>query len=292
MIQLNKSKVIFDPIQHTYTLDDKPLKGITGLIRSKLFPDEYKNVPEHVLAKAAERGHRIHSALELYDNTGIFTEDCKELEHYIASRDKFTWLAHHLASEYIVSDEEQFASGIDKVYESPDGGVILADIKTTYKIPIDYVTWQLSIYRFFFNILNPDIKVDKAYVIWLREDKVEIIQVELLDTDLVIQLLYSDDIPVLQPSVSIDETELLRLKKKAEEATEAYENAKKVILERMVSNNASKFDGLFFSISCTTDGERTSFDSKAFKADHPDTYKQYTKTSKMKPYIKIFPKNG
>ena len=62
---LKYSRVDYDPVSHTYTLDGKQLSGITGVIKDKLFPDYYKDVPEDVLNKAAERGHRIHTAIEL-----------------------------------------------------------------------------------------------------------------------------------------------------------------------------------------------------------------------------------
>lgn len=288
MIQLAQSNVAFDEVKHTYELNGKPLNGITHIIKDKLFPDEYKDVPESVLANAANRGHRIHTALELFDTVDITTENCPELKNYIRAREQFPWLAKHIASEYIVTDGEQYASGIDKVYEGMDGGVIIADIKTTYKVPMSYVSWQLSVYAYFFGLMNPDIKVEKACVIWLREDKHMITDVNLVDVELVKQLLYTDEIPELQkPSVDVDEDELFMLKQRADEATAAYEEAKQLIMQRMTENKVAKFEGSLFTISMRAGGERKSFDSKAFKSKHPDIYEQFVKTSESKPTITI-----
>lgn len=291
MIKLGNSQVVFDPVGHTYTLDGRKLQGITHVIKDRLFPDEYKNVPAAVLARAAERGHRVHTILEVYDNLGIYTHDCEELDKYIQMMGQYPWLRKHIASEYIVSDGKQYASGIDKVYESPDGGVILADIKTTYKIPIDYVTWQLSVYKYFFNIMNPDIPVKGGYVLWARGDKFFVVEVDFKSEEQVRQLLYGDTAPELH-HCEIDEDKLLSLKKAADEAIAALEEYKQQILVRMSTNNVQKFDGSQFTISYRAATKRKSFDSKMFKKFAPAIYEQYVVESETKPTISIRWKNG
>lgn len=37
-------------------LGEKQLQGITGMISRQLFPDKYKDVPDFVLKRAAEKG--------------------------------------------------------------------------------------------------------------------------------------------------------------------------------------------------------------------------------------------
>lgn len=288
MINLNQSNVVFDEVKHTYELDGKPLKGITHIIKDKLFRDEYKDVPESVLANAANRGHRIHTALELYDTVDIYTEECPELGNYIKAREQFPWLANHIESEYIVTDGEQYASGIDKVYEGENGGVILADVKTTYKVPMAYVSWQLSVYAYFFSLMNPNVPVEKAYVIWLRDEKHLITEVNIVDVELVKQLLYTDEVPHLpENGIGVDEKYLLDLKKRAEESAAAYEEAKQRLMEFMIENKVTKYEGELFTVSVRAGGERKSFDSKSFKTEYPDIYEQFVKTSASKPTIAI-----
>ena len=290
MIQLNQSNVVFDEVKHTYELNGKPLKGITHIIKDKLFPDEYKDVPESVLANAANRGHRIHTALELYDTVEIYTEECQELSNYIKAREKYPWLAKHIASEYIVSDEEQYASGIDKVYEGEEG-VIIADIKTTYKIPFEYARWQLSVYKYLFKKQNPGVKVEAGYIIWLREDKIRIMDADLIGAEAIEELLYGVTAPKLA-SCEIDEELLMRLKEKADKANAEYDAAKAQILQRMADNKVNKIDGSLFCINLRTGLTRKSFDTKAFKADHPEDYEKYVTVQEQKPTISIRVKNG
>ena len=60
-----------------------------------------------------------------------------------------------LANEYTVSDEEYFASNIDCVWEK-EGEISLADIKTTYRIDKESLSWQLSIYAYLLRGRIPD----------------------------------------------------------------------------------------------------------------------------------------
>lgn len=281
MIKLARSRVNFLSVQHTYMLGEKFLQGVTSLIQYKCFPGEYDNVPENVLAKAAERGHRVHTAVELYDDYGTRTEDCPELEAYMAEQEKGTykWLQSPIESEYIVSDNQKYASAIDKVY-STNGGVILADIKTTYKLNKEYVAWQLSIYRYFFNLLNPDIEVKGLYAIWLRDGKCVIEEVDEHDEQEVKDLLYTNWCPT--KNADFDEDELIELKRTLDEAQAAYDEAKERMLEMLKRIKAKKVKGTYVTLTLKDDCERNQFDAKAFKADNPELYEKYLKKTMSK----------
>lgn len=283
MKELVASQVKFIAESHTYLLDEKLLQGVTGLIQRKCFPGEYDNVPESILNKAAERGHRVHTAIELYDDYGTTTEECHELEAYIAEQKKGThkWLSKPLKSEYIVSDNSKYASAIDKVYDTK-GGVILADIKTTYKLNKEYVSWQLSIYKYFFNLMNPYVEVKGLYAIWLRDGKCKVEEVDEHSEQEVKDLLYTDWIPTQNAEGCFDEEELLELKKQLDEAQAAFDEAKGRMLDMMTRIKAKKLKGAFVTLTLKDDSERNQFDSKAFKEDNPDLYSKYCKKTMSK----------
>ena len=67
MIELVKSSVVFSEENHTYFLGEKQLKGITGMISRQLFPNKYRDIPEYILKKAAEKGSRIHGQCQFAD---------------------------------------------------------------------------------------------------------------------------------------------------------------------------------------------------------------------------------
>lgn len=291
---LRTSPVVFDATEHTYHLDGAALSGITKVIREKLFPDEYTAVPAATLQAAADRGHRIHSALELYDTTGIETDDCAELANYKREAAAHAFLANHIASEYIVSDEARYASGIDKVYADGDG-VVLADIKTTYKLNTEYVSWQLSVYAYLFEGQNPGIKVSALYAIWLRGDESKVVEVERKSKAEVRELLYGtapmhrtdEGNAETLPMIANAETELIRLKREADAAAKTYDALKAKLLEAMEAYGVKKYEGANVIITRKADSQRAKFDSKRLKAEHPDIYDEYTTYSTTKGGILI-----
>lgn len=288
-IKLNDSGILFDAESHTYcTKDGEVLHGITGRLKERAFPDEYKDVPEEVLQRAASRGTRIHNILELYDEVGLITDECQELQNYMKAQTEFPFLANHLQSEYLITDGEQYASAIDKVYIEDDG-VILGDVKTTYHLNEEYVSWQLSIYAYFFNLINPNVEVKKLYALWFREDKYKVVEVERKSIEDVKKLLYTEE---ALPATFVDETmmvdinraeaALIEYKEAMELCKAQYDRLKEGILAIMTQHNIKKYDGQRISITRKPEAERLSFDSKAFKNDYPQMYEQYitkTKTS-------------
>ncbi len=168
-----KSSVVFNEENHTYMLGEKQLQGITGMISRQLFPDKYKDVPDFVLKRAAEKGSLIHAQCQFVDATGLPPESI-EAENYLKERTKAGYKA--FANEYTVSDNEYFASNIDCVWEKA-GRICLGDIKTTLHLDEEYLSWQLSIYAYLFELQNPLLKVDKLFGIWVRGDKHELVEI-------------------------------------------------------------------------------------------------------------------
>ena len=174
MITLNKSRVVFNEGDHTYTLDGKPLKGVTGILERRLFPEKYAKIPKHILKQAADRGSYIHKMCELVDTLDV-SPDCQEAQNYIDLKKRLGLKS--IASEYLVSDNKHYASSIDVVYEGQQG-VILNDRKTTSKLDRESVSWQLSIYALFFEMMNPDVKVEGLSATWLRREICEYVEIE------------------------------------------------------------------------------------------------------------------
>ena len=185
-MQLKNSGVIFREEDHTYWLNGKQLQGITGILSRQLFPNKYADVPEHILKNAAKRGTEIHEACEAFDMFGI------------SSREEVDWYAklqkdeglEIIESEYLVTDNDAYASAIDKV-GTVKGKNALLDIKTTYSLDIDSISWQLSIYKYFFNLLNPDIEIDGLFAIWIR-DGAKLVEVKEQPQEEVVRLLECD----------------------------------------------------------------------------------------------------
>ena len=169
---LRYSDIIFNPVGHTYTAPDgRALRGITGMLSKQLFPDEYADVPKAILDNAADRGSNIHAQVEFCDDFGTINDTPEVVNYQRLIKERGL---EPIESEYLVSDNEHFASPIDKVYKVSDTEYILGDIKTCRVRNVDKVRWQLSIYATFFERQNPGCKVVGLLAIWLRGEEAEI----------------------------------------------------------------------------------------------------------------------
>lgn len=147
-VQLKDSGVLFDEEQHTYLLNDKYLSGITGMLQRQFFPDEFEGISKAVLDAAAQYGTDIHRSCEDFDHSWI-NDGTQEVQDYIQIC-RENYLTHE-CSEYTVTDGENWASRVDKVYRVSENTFDLADIKTYGKMTaekLEKVKWQLSERRF------------------------------------------------------------------------------------------------------------------------------------------------
>ena len=288
-MELVKSDVIFDQQAHTYTTPDGVcLQGITGMIERQLFPDKYSDVPEFVMKRAAERGSFIHEICELVDDLGVDHES-EEARNYVRLKERYS--LRYEASEYLVSDNEHFASCIDKVYRESDTGFSLGDIKTTYKLDKEYVSWQLSIYAYLFERQNPGCKVVRLFAIWLRDGIAELVEVERIPDKIILELLSAeiDGRKFVNPyAVPVVKTDLPLKYREMEQAIIEISNQEKYwkeqkkqlmdgVMKEMVKAGAYSWKGESISFTRKKDSIRNEFDKEAFKKEHKDLYEQYIK---------------
>ena len=291
MITLNKWAGSFNEGEHRYfRADGKELNGITGMIKKMLFPTEYNGVSQEVLANAADRGHRIHSQVELYDNMGVGT-NIPEVANY--ARLKAQYGLEWIASEDLVSDDENFATAIDKVYhvkDTPDDVVALGDIKTTYSFNREYVSWQLSIESVFFEDMNPTLKVGELFGIWLREDRTrgsiaKIIPVERKPAEVCRELIRCAvngekfEVSRMPQYISDNLDRLIWLSESIKRLTEEKEAIYKDILEHMQADKSDKIDTGIVLFTRKAAAVKNTFDTKLFKEEHKDLYDKYVKQS-------------
>ena len=299
-LQLNKSSVVFDQEAHTYHLGDKELKGVTGMLSAMLFKDKYAGISEDVLAKAAAYGSGVHEAVELWHTLGI-EDGSEELENYKQLTSGPEGLLFE-ASEYLVSDNETIASSIDLVFTDSRGTIVLADIKTTYGgLDKEYLSWQLSTYAYLFEKQNPGLKVGYLLGIWLRhnESKIEpIIRRPNSDIETLIYE-YANNLPcslskeqTLPAEVTTLADAIADMETQIKTITAQRDELKEKMLEVMRENNCDKVDidgkVLITRVAATT---RESLDSKALKADWPELYAKYVKSSPVKESLKITVRN-
>lgn len=287
---LKDSPIRFDAIEHTYTAPDgRQLRGITGLLKERLGLGAYVGVDKEVLQRAAERGSEVHRLCEEWDTIGYIPTDNEDAKAYIDLQAEKG--LNHVCSEYLVSDGHTYASPIDKVFKR--GEVYdLADIKTTYRLDREYVSWQLSVYAYFFEMQNPHLNLGNLYAIHLRNGKAKMVAVERKPIDQVKKLLYTnepmDTDPYEMPSRWMDrEREYVTFANLAEVYKQKAEEIKAEMLADMEACNASRWESACLQVVRREGGIRRTFDAKSFEADHPTMYQAYVKESESKASITV-----
>lgn len=297
MITLQDSGIRFDKEQHRYFLGVAELSGITGFLKKLVFPDKYKDIPQWILDRAASNGTLIHESIELLDGGFPPAEMSDELKSYqhIKKENNLTTVAN----EYIVTDKDHFASGIDLVLTNDKEEIILADIKTTSVLDKEYVSWQLSIYAYLFEMQNPSLKADKLFVIWLRGDKSEYAEVERIDTEIIKDLLQCEvdgkqfvnplakpeaDVPV---AIKNAEYSVYTLVTQLKELNEKKKQLSEGLLKLMQENDVKSYKGQYITLSRKAAYTKKSIDSKKLEKKYPEVYAACIKETNYPETIQI-----
>lgn len=297
-ISLNVPKVTFIEETHQYFIGKKELKGVTGTLIKKAFPDTYKNIPESVLMKAAERGGLIHNTFETF--CSIFDADIKQYPNPTEELQAFhnmlvSFGLHYVASEYLVTDGENFASAIDGIFADDEGNIYLVDYKTTATLHYDNVSLQLSIYAKWFEEQNPDLKVKEIVCMWFKNGqskfqplpRVADYQIDDLinaylanDTDYQYKVEVPEQFSALEQEYRLITARVDALKIKQDELKEK-------IMKMMEDNKQKSVKTQFASYSYVAATTKKTFDTKLFKDTEPDHYEHYLKETTTKPSIRI-----
>lgn len=166
--------LVFDEKEHRYYLNRKELSGVTSAITRQLYPHAFDGIPKKVLDNSVAYGSHVHKVLENWDKLWQKNEASVELQDYRSICREYGLC--HEASEYLVTDFEHFASACDKIFRVDDTSVSIGDVKTVYgdltkkqnKDKLERCRMQLSLYRYMFLLVNPQMKVKDLFVIHLR----------------------------------------------------------------------------------------------------------------------------
>lgn len=126
----------FDEATHVYTLDGRRLPSVSQIIKPLTF-DEYRWIPDDVLAAAADRGRRVHLATQLLDERDL---DETSVEADVAGYlDAYMRFLAETGAEVIELERQLhhpvllYAGTLDRVYRIW-GKRSLVDIKSTDKL--------------------------------------------------------------------------------------------------------------------------------------------------------------
>lgn len=295
-IKLKKSPVRFDSEAHRYWLGEKELNGVTSTLIKRAFPNKYSDIPEEILANAARKGQELHSMIEIHDKFNTEAENIR-----IANYDRLKAEngLRTIANEYLVSDEEHYASSIDMVALKDEKEICLVDFKTTWNLDKDSCALQLSIYKRFFEMQNKKLKVKHIFVIWLPnkdENVAECIELSVVNPQVIDALIEADlrseplniETPQATPywydDIEREYKELMEVKNSVESR---LNELKSQLMEKMKEANISQIKSDLYTVSYIPAKVSKKFDSTAFKKEHRDIYEQYQKESETAASIRF-----
>ena len=297
-ITLNVPRVTFIEESHQYFIGKKELKGVTGTLIKKAFPDTYKNIPESVLMKAAERGGLIHNTFETF--CSIFDADLKQYpnptEELLAFHSMLVaYDLHYVASEYLVTDGENFASAIDGIFSDSEGNIYLVDYKTTATLPYANVSLQLSIYAKWFEEQNPDLKVKEIVCMWFKNGQSKfqpLPRVADYQIDDLINAYLADDAEYqykveVPEQFSALEQEYRLVSARMDALKIKQDDLKEQMMKMMEANKQKSIKTNIGSYSYVESTTKRTLDMKLFKEKYPNAYEKLTKVSISKPSIRI-----
>lgn len=303
---LYKSPVVFIEDReagiHEYVLGGAALKGVTGILSRQGISPSYSGVSQSVLSAAAAHGTMVHEDIQAHEEFGIpcVTPDGGK---YCAVRPDGL---EYVASEYLVSDERNYASKIDLVFWDPARrGYLLVDIKGTSELHSRSVQWQLSIYARFWEMFNRDLPIVGIAAAWVpNQDRysdrdAEFRYLERIPSDEVDALLERDaaggtfgtSMEEINAALPDDVRSVLALVRDVLEEEKAVAERKKDLTGRvkafMEENRLTKWDNDFFSATIVAAGTSVTFDTTAFRKANPELYGQFTRTTAKKSSIRI-----
>lgn len=154
---------------HQYTVDGILVPSVSTILRETIFKDKYKNVPEFVLKRAAEFGTAIHDAIEHDDK--LFLDEQQERVYDEWKRLQEEENIQPEEQEQIVHYQTEYAGTFDMI-ANIKGEKCLVDIKTTYSLDLEYLSWQLTMYAIAYG------HEGKLYAVWLpKKGKAKLVEV-------------------------------------------------------------------------------------------------------------------
>ncbi len=287
-IELKHCSVVFNEEDHTYYLPEKNkyLSGITGMLERQLFPDTYEGIPEAIIRQAAEYGTTVHRSIEDFD---MYWENdgTQEVADYISLTTE-QGLVHEI-SEYLITDNENYASMIDKVYRVDETTFDIGDIKTYGTMTPEKrekARWQLSVYAYLFELQNKKAKVRRIFILHIRNKQKkdgsfdhisDFIELKRIPSEIVKELLLADSMgeqfnnPYSIPEdIRQQESEIRKLIQAKTEAETKLNSIKAKILSIMEAQDIKSWATETMCITRKLPTTRSSFSLADFKEAHSD----------------------
>jgi len=292
MRELKKSTVVFNSEDHSYMTEyNALLSGITGMIDRQIFGGAFANLPEAVWKDKADNGTQVHEDIEMA--LTLMTEPTTPEGKAFFREFIYTEIIRPYQTEYLVSDEERFATKIDLV----DTDLNLYDYKTSSGLNVESVSWQLSICAYLFELQN-GFQCGNLYAVHLTEDAAELVRVNRKPVEAVKALLEAEAYGLAYLAPQATEEANLAVLTGIEEAIITfkaaivdYEAKKDAIISgitaKMEEMGIKKWETEKIIVTKIDPTTRETLDTKKLKEEMPEIFGKYAKASAVKGGIRV-----
>lgn len=287
-----KSKIRFDELNHKYYLGKKELISVTSLLKKHGLSPDYSNVNEAVLKAKAERGSVVHRELEQFINNkkAGFTS---ELEQFTIECSKKN--INPTSSEFIVNNNE-VAGTVDVRGTIGENELpFIGDFKTTANLHKDAVAWQLSLYAY----LSGEIFEKLICFHFPDENTIKTVELTPIPEEEIERLLECEqnftlyqrrkmelDFIDAEKIVAVQQG-LKRLDEQKKELQKQEDELKEFLISKMEENVVKSIDNSYFKITYVESFTTERIDSIRLKKEKPELAAEYTKTTTVKPSVRI-----
>ncbi len=285
----------FNEEKHEYTLGNRTLISVTQLMRKHGLAPDYSNVDETVLRAKAERGTLIHKEIEDYIKTGEIGWSNEVLSFMDYVKDN---KVNILSSELMVNNDI-VAGTIDLILDDK-GQPVIADIKTTYQVHKESVSWQLSIYLFLYVVdkgINYNEFEGQCYH-FDKEGQLEVLDIPLKPFTEVASLMQCErEGKTYKQELKVENDTLLQLEdveniikyheEQLKQAKAKEEEMRNALMQAMEENSIKTYETDKLKITYVEATTRSTVDSVRLKKEMPDIADKYTKVSNVKATLKI-----
>lgn len=308
-LAINKN-IHFEEATHTYTNQDGVvLTGVTSVMKKMGVGPDFGDVPQATLDAAAHKGTLVHQAIEDWcemQRTGVMDENrfAYEEEYVLEALEGFKTLDLNIfANEYLVSDNENIATFIDLVASTENPNEVdLGDIKYTWDVHSEALSWQLSLCKYLFERQNPHLKVRNLFCVHLKNET-KIVPVREIPSEEVALFIncFINGLPYapvsLVPSPELKEkilalaqleTALMKMKSESEKMEAEKKKVVSGVLTLMKKHNLKHWEPTpNIGFTYVAEQERVSLDGARLKAEKPEIYNEFKKTIKVKESLRI-----
>lgn len=282
--------ITFDEVGHTYTNEQGEIIPSVTQILGTVYGTGIEKAPSYYVERAADKGTKIHKAIEAYLKEGKESE----LKEFSIWKDWYSAISRqHFESEKIISGTTEngaFAGTLD--FYSNGWIYDWKTCKTATRKQLDKWQKQLSFYTYAMRQYGYTVH-EPAKVLHLT-DKFEVIPLEYLGDKFVEETmaLYRDGkkheenrelISVSKNELQILEDTLFQINS----LEHVVEEIRTKIREEMEQRGILDLQVGNVKMTYVAGTIRSSFDTKKFKEEHLDLYKTYQKDVIVKPSVRI-----